>query len=137
MLNQPYQQSVGRFLLMVGVVCVLTLTTIQNTANATCGDYLSHTGQQAGFQAGPMNLPEQPQALQDLPCSGPQCQNHQPDPLPKPPLIVITSFKPACSLFSEMDTRQIQSSEIKGVQTVILSADYWRRIERPPQISDS
>jgi hypothetical protein len=119
---------------MAGAVCVLTLMANQ-TANATCGDYLSHAGQQENTP-GDLLLPPD-QTPQKSPCTGPQCQNHRPDPAPESPLIVITSLKPACSLVFETVARRVPQSESTGYQTLILPGDHRQRIDRPPQISGS
>lgn len=131
---QSYQQSMLRFLLTVGVVCALTLTTFQESASATCGDYLSDTGHDDSFLTDPVNLPNLTHTPHHLPCSGPQCQNQRPDPSPMPPVIVITTLKLACSLDSETDAHRPRMSISANSQTSILSGDHRRRIERPPQI---
>lgn len=129
-----HQQSALRFLLTAGAVCVLTLTANQS-ANATCGDYLSHVGQHENVHSDLLLPPDQ--APQKLPCSGPLCQNQRPDPTPESPLIVMTSYKPACSLVSETVARGVPQSESMSFQTLILPGDHRQRIERPPEISGS
>ncbi|MCH9791959.1 MAG: hypothetical protein K0U82_14230 [Planctomycetes bacterium] len=137
MSHKPNQLIVMRFLLTAGAVCVLNLTMIEKNAYATCGDYLSHTGQQREAFSDSMIPPDQNRTPQQLPCSGPRCQKHEPDPSPESPMIVITSLKPACSLLMETHHRRRQISDSMNSCTLILSGDYRQRIERPPQFSGS
>lgn len=134
MLHQSYRQSVIQFLLTAVTACALTLMTSE-TANATCGDYLSHAGQQADVRTDLLNpsdsIPKQ------LPCSGPQCQNRQPGPAPEAPLIVFTSFKPACSAFTEAPAPRARQGISSSSAKLILPADHRDRIDRPPQFVGS
>jgi|GEM_PF-1985308 len=134
--DRSYQQLAPRFLLTAGVLCVLTLTTIQ-TADASCGDYLAHTSQHDDIRSDLLHPPDQTpvQAPQKLPCSGPQCQNHRPDSAPESPVIVITVLKPACSLFSGTTARRELHSESMCDLSLVLPDAHRQRIDRPPQSS--
>lgn len=135
MLHRSYPQSVMQILLTAVTVCVLILMTSE-TANATCGDYLSHTSQQNDVQTVLLHSPNQtPQ--QNLPCSGPQCGNQQSDPIPLSPANSITFLKPACSLFAETVPACTLRNESMGYTTLILPEGHWRRVDRPPQTLDS
>lgn len=132
--DRSYQQLALRFLLTAGALCLLTLTTIQ-TANASCGDYLSHTSQHDDIRSDLLHPPDQ--TPQKLPCSGPQCQNQRPDSAPESPVIVIAVLKPACSLFSGTAARcELQSAPMR-YQSLVLPDAHRQRIDRPPQISGS
>lgn len=123
-------QSVLRFLLTAGAVYVLTLTSL-SSAQATCGDYLSHAGSStemlSDLTAHPVPMPVQ------QPCSGPECQNHLPDPAPESPVIMMPVFKPACA-FSKL---QLVSGaplehQLPG-QDLLYSGTCRLRIDRPPR----
>ena len=128
--NRSYLQSAVRFLLFAGALCVWSLSAVQ-TANATCGDYLSHAGQPDNSEVILLNRPDQ--SPQKVPCSGPECQNHQPDPAPESPLIVITSIKPACSHSSEMMSPRSSNHRSTGSHPLMLASAHRQRIDRPPQ----
>ncbi|QDU08804.1 hypothetical protein V202x_21740 [Gimesia aquarii] len=130
MLHRSHQQSAMQVLLTAVTVCAFTLLTSES-ANATCGDYLSHAGQQ---NENPMILLHAPdQRPQSPPCSGPECGNQQSDPQPQTPAITITILKPACSLFSETVPAHTLRSESMYYETLILPESHGRRVDRPPQ----
>ncbi|WP_339729638.1 hypothetical protein [uncultured Gimesia sp.] len=128
--NRSYQQSAVRSLLIAGAMCVWSWATVQ-TANATCGDYLSHAGQPD--DSGLVQLHRPDQAPQKTPCSGPECQNHRPDPSPESPLIVITIFKPACSVSAETMIPRTPYRSLMGSQPLMLTSALRQRVDRPPQ----
>ncbi|WP_145211805.1 hypothetical protein [Gimesia alba] len=128
--NRPCPQSAIRFLLFAGAMCVWSLSAVQ-TANATCGDYLSHAGQPDDSEMILLHRPDQ--SPQKSPCSGPDCQNHQPDPSPESPLIVITLMKPACSGSSEMMMPRTPDCGSTGSHPLLLTSPSRQRIDRPPQ----
>ncbi|QDV18148.1 hypothetical protein Pan153_28050 [Gimesia panareensis] len=130
MSDRIHWQSVLRFLLTAGAVYVLSLTSL-SSAHATCGDYLSHAGtpaeMQTDLQAHPIQLPAQ------KPCSGPECQNHVPDPVPETPVIVMSVPKPACAFSKvQLETGTPLESAVPG-QNLHDSTTCRSRIERPPR----
>lgn len=135
MLHRSHQQSVMQILLTAVTVCALILMTSE-TANATCGDYLSHAGQQNEAQTDLLHSPDQ-RPQQNLPCSGPRCGNQQSDPIPQSPAFTITFLKPACSLFSKTVPACTLRNESMSYTTLILPEGHWRRVDRPPQTLDS
>ncbi|MCA9018295.1 MAG: hypothetical protein KDA77_23440, partial [Planctomycetaceae bacterium] len=102
-------------------------------AHATCGDYLSHAGQVDSSDLILMFRPDQ--SPPKFPCSGPECQNHRPDPMPETPLIVITTIKPAYSVSSEMTFPPIPQCATRDSQSLLLTSACRQRIDRPPQTS--
>lgn len=132
--DRSYRKSLIRFLLSTGVVCLLLLV-MNRSANATCGDYLSHTGSQDVVGTELSDLPGQ--IPLELPCTGPQCQNRQPNPIPETPMNVFSSLKPACSDFNEVIISQAQQGTLMNCTTLILPEDHRDRIDRPPQIAGS
>jgi hypothetical protein len=71
---------------LAGLLCLVTVWCCASTAEATCGDYLSHTGQASS----PLLPNQHDPAAPSTPCHGPNCQQ-APDhlPLPAPQRVVI------------------------------------------------
>ncbi|QDT77591.1 hypothetical protein Mal35_10180 [Gimesia maris] len=126
--------SALRLLLIAVAVCAVNLMSL-DSAQATCGDYLSHAGQNDTSVTDLLTEPTQlPPAM---PCSGPGCQKHRPDPVPEAPVLVITVLKPACSAgFKTLKSEQRQT-RLVSCSTLLCSSANRARIDRPPQLSGS
>ncbi|MCA9018929.1 MAG: hypothetical protein KDA74_02215 [Planctomycetaceae bacterium] len=124
--------SAFRLLLTAVAVCAVNLISL-DFAQATCGDYLSHAGQDENSQLELLTDPAQMPPVQ--PCSGPGCQRHRPDPAPEAPVIVITILKPACPVGIGMLNPEPRHSRFVSCAPLMASSANRVRIDRPPQLS--
>ncbi|WP_417382607.1 hypothetical protein [Gimesia sp.] len=124
--------SALRLLLIAVAVCAVNLMSLES-AQATCGDYLSHAGQHDTSVTDLLTEPAQmPPAM---PCSGPGCQKQRPDSTPEAPTLVITVLKPACPVGSKMLKFEQRQSRLVSCPTLLCSSANRARIDRPPQLS--
>lgn len=126
--SQP--QSVMRFLLTAVVVAVLSSASAQ-TAQATCGDYLTHQTPTDSQQTHLLHFPDQRSPR--IPCSGPGCQNHHPDQTPETPVVISTIFKPACAFSRIQVIGETPLRESTCGLSTVYSNPLCFRIDRPPQ----
>ncbi|WP_417393356.1 hypothetical protein [Gimesia sp.] len=122
--------SAFRLLLTALAVCAVNLMSLDST-QATCGDYLSHAGQNETSQHDLLSDPAQPPPAR--PCSGPGCQKHRPDPAPETPVLVITVFKAACPGGLESVTASPRQTSLVNSSHLLSSSAYQSRIDRPPE----
>lgn len=124
--------SAFRLLLIAVAVCAVNLMSL-DSAQATCGDYLSHAGQAEtslnDLLADPAQMPPA------RPCSGPGCQKHRPDPAPEAPVLVITVLKPACPVGFETLKSVPRQSSLVSCSPLLCASANRARIDRPPQLS--
>lgn len=134
MSDRFHWQSVLRYLLTAGAVYVLTLTSL-SPAHATCGDYLHHAGSPEPAKVDTDQLTHAQPVPAQQPCSGPECQNHLPDPAPESPVIVLTASKPACAFARvELKSGAPLTAAILGQNRHYTNA-CRTRIDRPPRTS--
>src|SRR5687768_7167244 len=82
---------------LAALVCLLAVWCCDSSAEATCGDYLSHASEMTSPQQGDPLAP----ASSRTPCRGPNCQQ-APDhpPLPAPQRVVIVPTRDILGLTS-------------------------------------
>ncbi|HAH44461.1 hypothetical protein [Gimesia sp.] len=122
--------SAFRLLLTALAVCAVNLMSL-DSAQATCGDYLSHTGQNETSHYDLLSDPAQPPPAR--PCSGPGCEKQHPDPAPETPILVTTVFKAACTGGWESVTSPQRQKSLVNSSHLLSSSAYQSRIDRPPE----
>jgi hypothetical protein len=116
---------------LAALSCLVAVWCCASSAEATCGDYLSHNGQMTSPHNDTHNA-----ALPTTPCRGPSCQR-APDrpPLPAPQRVVITPTRDILGLTVCTNELALDCQWLAAPSDIFCDSFCGLRLLRPPRLA--